>query len=926
METDPLVIIHSEGVSASSHEGKTYRLPECQGPPFDQGLAEDEGLNIIYQGKKAPTEFIHIMDWGIYLRLCCQLRHLKTTYCCTEKEAQQLLQKRRSCRRNCIIRLIIAFNHLYSEYSKVVDLASWIQKTTATEKGGITKVAAKSKMAENHEQLRDLSPTFPAKIQGVSEHHNNKCLNRGDAKSPIISAKIRSVEQNICQPSVRPQAGDDEGTHPYNQSSVLHTATVFKSASTLLDIPAPHCSYSTQVARKQVTHYRDDTHNQGPHACFRWCHRSSKCASNSIKYRQHAKEALRLAKELNTFRNFSNKHGCSECRTNEPFDCIQREPEENTLMIYQLVGYQYRVEHKLKLSEHQFSSFTQLPTHPADRESLINIRLPLALELVLPKVQRQIEQVLRSCNFVYDPLEVAAELRQLNYDTEACISYFNKTRFLREVIHEFLPNCVKSGAHSASGKTHSKYYATLSPAAKGLPSDSGHNVKSQLAGLRDQLALLRKAQQGANRRITQLRQFVSAMGKHMGKALEEAIIPFICTSSRLENLLGSHRADLTVTQLSKLAQENRSLKLTLRMEENRRKTVFNMMQEYLGNVRVYCRCRAVSHSVSCLETPSIDTVLLNNGLDTNIEQFKFDRVFDVGASQAEVYTELAPSVCSFLDGYNVCFLTYGGEASGKTHTLLGPPMTSISSSTQGITQRALHTVLAEREARQHDLEYRLAVAVIEVYNDTLIDLLANEQGVHIHIDSGLEQVMEGLESMEIHKESDVEHLVTVCQARRRTGCTALNTQSSRSHLIIFAKLNARSRLHEAKWCSVLALCDLAGFEDIIKADTLSDPVLAKEAGYINRSLTALNRVFMALRTQEPSTVSYRDSKLTYLLKPFFVHSGKCILIVTVRTDRANLASTQGTLRFGREARGVSLGRQRRQFNLDRLIDDMHGSG
>jgi kinesin family protein C2/C3 len=50
--------------------------------------------------------------------------------------------------------------------------------------------------------------------------------------------------------------------------------------------------------------------------------------------------------------------------------------------------------------------------------------------------------------------------------------------------------------------------------------------------------------------------------------------------------------------------------------------------------------------------------------------FKFDRVFNPEADQAEVFADTSPVVMSVLDGFNVCIFAYGQTGTGKTFTMV----------------------------------------------------------------------------------------------------------------------------------------------------------------------------------------------------------------------------------------------------------------
>lgn len=105
----------------------------------------------------------------------------------------------------------------------------------------------------------------------------------------------------------------------------------------------------------------------------------------------------------------------------------------------------------------------------------------------------------------------------------------------------------------------------------------------------------------------------------------------------------------------------------------------------------------------------------------------------------------------------------------------------------------------------------------------------------------------------------------------------LNRQSSRSHAIYtFHITRTKSSTGKATddegdvVFSKLNLVDLAGSERIEKSGSTGG--LAKEAAHINRSLTFLEQVVVALTQSKRDHIPYRQSKLTYLLKVKFLPS------------------------------------------------------
>ena len=111
-----------------------------------------------------------------------------------------------------------------------------------------------------------------------------------------------------------------------------------------------------------------------------------------------------------------------------------------------------------------------------------------------------------------------------------------------------------------------------------------------------------------------------------------------------------------------------------------------------------------------------------------------DKVFPPHILQTEVFADVKSLINSCLDGYNVCIFAYGQTGSGKTYTMEGTPKNP------GINQQALHLLFHE-SLELVDWEYSISVSFMEIYNETLKDLLTEkhtkllikqgENGVHV---------------------------------------------------------------------------------------------------------------------------------------------------------------------------------------------------
>eukprot|EP00906_Rhabdomonas_costata_P023174 RCo033364 len=201
---------------------------------------------------------------------------------------------------------------------------------------------------------------------------------------------------------------------------------------------------------------------------------------------------------------------------------------------------------------------------------------------------------------------------------------------------------------------------------------------------------------------------------------------------------------------SRSAQESEleKLRVLYNAEAKDRARLHNMLQEMRGDIRVVVRVRPLLPSDAAHPSrgganpgleweealpgflpsfPSATQVRLMSrkgsrarlASGAKAHQFEFDRVFDHTAKHGDIMEMLLPLVTSVMDGFNCCVLAYGQTGSGKTHTLLG------TEEEPGVIFSLLHALWARTQAHQAQgtAEYALSLALMEIYNDAVYDLL-----------------------------------------------------------------------------------------------------------------------------------------------------------------------------------------------------------
>ena len=209
-----------------------------------------------------------------------------------------------------------------------------------------------------------------------------------------------------------------------------------------------------------------------------------------------------------------------------------------------------------------------------------------------------------------------------------------------------------------------------------------------------------------------------------------------------------------------------------------------------------------------------------------------------------------------LEGRNASILCYGATGAGKTHTMTG----SVNDpGVMVLTLRELFRKLEEKTGSEG--QYSVQLSYLEVYNETVRDLLSPGRALVLRADSNLDVTVAGLSLLKASSAQEVMALLQRGNRNRTTEATGCNQTSSRSHALlqVHFEYTVRTAVRGGK----LSLIDLAGSERALATDTRS--ARSMEGAKINQSLLALSSCIKAV-TEGRGHIPYRNSKLTQLLK------------------------------------------------------------
>lgn len=282
----------------------------------------------------------------------------------------------------------------------------------------------------------------------------------------------------------------------------------------------------------------------------------------------------------------------------------------------------------------------------------------------------------------------------------------------------------------------------------------------------------------------------------------------------------------------------------------------------------------------------------------------------------------------------------------------------------GLVYRACDAIIHAIEARRSlGIEADLSVTYVEIYGDTVSDLLRNGQRCGHSKTASHQFVLSGAAEREVFGMDDIVKLLKIGEDQKRRAATAMNDRSTRAHGLFILHLKQRDVHSDVTISSKLFLADLGGSEQVKKSQVepgkskrfplnhrvnasaatgtsphddgmnLSPDPLAtttssltgtegedqsvvtfstgfelgermRETVYINLGLLALKKCIEALNNHQPY-VPYQDSKLTMLLSAGLAH-GKTSVIICNSSDFNHINETIATLRFGEKCSQIEM--------------------
>ncbi|TPX42543.1 hypothetical protein SeMB42_g05089 [Synchytrium endobioticum] len=331
-----------------------------------------------------------------------------------------------------------------------------------------------------------------------------------------------------------------------------------------------------------------------------------------------------------------------------------------------------------------------------------------------------------------------------------------------------------------------------------------------------------------------------------------------------------------------------------------------------------------------------------NRLNKEKPCFYYDNVATGSDNHALYESAIRKLVWSAMEGYNGTVFAYGQTASGKTFTMMG------NEDEPGVIPQAIDDVFSYIREQPTDREFLLRVSYMEIYNETIRDLLTPDQtDLRIYEDRKAGVYVSPLKEEIVTTPKQVLKVLARGETLRHVGTTDWNDRSSRSHTIFQMIIESRDRSASSSAASPkplgspgsrvspptssrssisggsqqgpvtisqLNLIDLAGSER-----ATSNVERRAEGAFINKSLLTLGSVIAKITEEKSAHIPFRDSKLTRILQSALTGHARIAVICTISPTLSCFEESHNTLKFASRVKKVKSTASQNQLMDDKAL-------
>eukprot|EP00392_Amoebophrya_sp_AT5.2_P002487 g2492.t1 len=370
------------------------------------------------------------------------------------------------------------------------------------------------------------------------------------------------------------------------------------------------------------------------------------------------------------------------------------------------------------------------------------------------------------------------------------------------------------------------------------------------------------------------------------------------------------------------------------------------------------------------ENPTIVLDVLSPQLigEPRLEQkfFAFDHCFDGKSTQTEVHDTVGKKIVeNAVNGYNACVFAYGQTGSGKSFSIIGPendegliprvsralPWESGGSSSSSSSASASSSKEAAGGAggnatnananngtnvgpnlggggaassgSSSDQDFRVTVSFLEIYNETLRDLLnpaPRKKPLYVHQHPKLGVYVPWLTEAPVTSHNEAMSRLDFGAKIRATAQTCMNSQSSRSHSLFIVRITRT--VDKLIYSSSINLIDLAGSERVKKAGHHRGGRML-ESSAINSSLSVLGLVISKLAGEAIKKGQHSVKKVRLTASVNQQDEGEADLML--QTFRTEIEELRTELHSNHNPSSPKAGRLRREVEAMESLNAMVSS-